>query len=72
MRTYIIEDSLSLVLGYYKTLTKAKYSLEKIIRDGFPRSELMITMIQGQYFGKGFKKYSLMLNNNNKYVKEKI
>ena len=68
----MIENINTTVHGYYKTLSEAKYSLVKMVKDGTPRSEIRIVMLRGQYFGEGFHKYRLYLADNNRFLKEDI
>lgn len=35
MKTYYIEDENNEIIGYYKTLNDAKYSLQKFLKTGF-------------------------------------
>lgn len=60
MKTYYIEDENNEIIGYYKTLNDAKYSLQKFLKTGYSENSVRIVMIQGQYFGEGFHKYYLM------------
>lgn len=70
MRTYYIENINAEILGYYKTLNEAKYSLNRFITEGYSNTDIRIVMLQGQYFGEGFHKYYLTKVNNNKYKRE--
>ncbi len=70
MKTYLIETIKGGILGYYKTLNEAKYSLNRFITEGYLTTDIRIVMLQGQYFGEGFHKYYLTKLDNNKYKRE--
>ena len=71
MKTYYIENENAEILFYSRTLFDSKYCLQKLVNQGYPINTLRIVMLQGQYFGEGFHKYYLTLNNDKKTFKRK-